>query len=128
MKLLAFTGVWLGFIGLSIVIDYIIIKIWKTVPYHGISFALRLIIGCMWSFLVYEGSMVYWAIAYCGLSFSVLFNLGLNLVRGMSWDHLGDSMFDSFEKEFGVGHALGLKLVLIVMCVFVLLDLPCVGC
>lgn len=127
MKVLILTIVWLAVIWLFRTVHrYIIVEKHKS-PYHGISAACVLALAVLFSCLMYQD----WffrgvAVVFLCLMYWILFNLLLNKAIGRDPLYLGDSsILDRLEKKFkNPAATLGLKVVLLIICVFILLDLP----
>lgn len=126
LTLLAITIAWIAIIQAFVFSHAYIIETLKKTPFHGLSFLISVALAVAISFYAYpETTFRIVSIIYLGLFFWVLFNLELNLVRNKPALYLGKgSALDRLETRMkNPGATLGMKLTLIVMCVFILLDL-----
>lgn len=126
MKLLILTLVWLAVIWLFRTVHrYIIVEKRKS-PYHGVSAACVLALAVLFSCLTYQD----WffrsvCVLFLCLMYWILFPILLNKATGKPLLHLGQaSILDRIEKRFkNPAATLGLKIVLMIGCSFILLDL-----
>lgn len=126
MKLLIATGIWLVIIQIFVLVHHYVIENRKKTPFHVLSFILCVALSVILSWQVYD-SLTFRVISviYLGLMYWILFNLELNLVRKKPPLHLGTaSILDRFEASLkNPGMTLGLKITLMIMCSFILLDI-----
>lgn len=126
MKLLALTLTWIFYIQIFVMIHYLTIERYKKTPPHGLSFIAVLIVALRMSYHVYGQTYLFpVCLLYLGLMYWVLFNLELNHFRNKELLHLGDKSFlDRVEASVkSPGATLALKVVIIIMCLFLLIDL-----
>lgn len=124
--LLLSTMIWIIVIQLFVLAHYLIIEKWKKTPWHAVSFLLAATIAYLITGQIYtERTFRVISMIYLGLMYWILFSLELNKFRGKPWLHLGDkSILDRIEKSMkSPAMTLGLKITLMLMCLFVLLDL-----
>lgn len=122
--------IWIAFIQAAVYYNWYTIEKRKVSPNHAVNFSVALLAGaalCLWLYHDIRTYLIL-SIFYVGLQYWVLFNLELNYFRGKRGSellHLGEaSWFDRLEAKFkNPGATLGLKLVLLVMIGFILMDL-----
>lgn len=124
--LLLSTMIWIIVIQLFVLAHYLIIEKWKKTPWHAVSFILAAAIAYLITGQIYtERTFRVISMIYLGFMYWVIFPLELNIFRKKPPLHLGEaSILDRIEKSIKnpVG-TLGLKIILIVMCFFLLLNL-----
>lgn len=126
MKLLAESIIWLFVIDLFVLVHFWIIERRGKEPNHAISFVLVFIWAAALSYTTYdEWTFRIISVIYLGLMYWVVFNLKLNIFRKKDLLHLGTkAILDRFEASLkNPGMTLGLKIVLMIMCSFILLDI-----
>lgn len=132
MNLLIETIIWLVIIQGFVAVHYIVIEVWKKNPNHPLSFVIAAALGIVLSCIIYD--TLYFrvvSVIYLGLMFWILFPLELNIARKKPPLYLGDpknkkgSFLDRFERSLkNPGATLGLKIVIMIMCAFILIDIP----
>lgn len=119
--------VWIPVILLFVGVHYYIIECLKKRIMHGLSFITALLICVAIARWIYWDNYLFLclSILYCGFFYWVLFNTLLNRFRNKPVLYLGnDSVLDRIEKSMkSPGATLGLKVVLMIMISFVLMDL-----
>jgi hypothetical protein len=134
MRLLHETLAWIVIINAFVVCHFYIIKVEKKSPKHLLSWSLSVLLATVLSFANYKGNLYFIIVnlIYLGLIFWILFNAQLNLFTGKPLLYLGDdsdpeedSILDRFERSMrNPGMTLGLKIILVIICSFILLDIP----
>lgn len=128
MKVLISTLTWLAVVQGFVLINYQIIEKDKRIPLHGLHFWIAVLWALALSAVIYkeQGVMICVNVLYLGLMQWIIFPLELNYFRHKPLLYLGtDSKLDRIEAKFkNPGGTLMLKIVLLVMCLFFLLDLP----
>lgn len=126
MTLLSITILWWAIINIFVLLHFYIIVYRNRTPWHALSFIVCLALAVYISYSAWE-TLTFFIISvlYMGLMYWICFPLLLNFYRLKDLLHLGTaSWFDRMEAKFrNPGMALALKIVLMIMCSFVLLDI-----
>lgn len=126
MKLLAETIIWLIIIQAFVFVHYWIIEKWHKSPWHAVSFIIAAFIAWRITVIAFDTTTFrIVSMIYLGLMYWIVFPLELNHFRGKPILYLSDRGMDRIEASLKKPAAtLGLKIVLMLACSFILLDLP----
>jgi hypothetical protein len=117
---------WLVVTLLFALVHYYIIERLNKKIIHGVSFVLSAVAGIFLCIKIYDSiTFTIVAILYCGIQYWIVFNLLLNKFRNEPVLYVSTgSILDRLEASAkNPAMVLGLKLVVMVMCAFVILDL-----
>lgn len=131
MNLIQASFVWFFIIQVFLMVHFYVIEYRDKNPNHTVSFVIAFILGAALSWLMFDTLLFkLLGIPYLGLMYWILFPLLLNFFRIKPSLYQGDpnnkkgSVLDRFERRFkNPGMLLGLKIVLMIMLSFVLLDI-----
>lgn len=126
MKLLTETIIWIFIIDRFVNVHFYIIKWRKKEPNHTISFIVAFVLSIVVSYITYDTLTFFLlSIPYLGLIYWIWFDISLNMYREYNLLYNGKkSVIDRLEEKFrNPGLLLGLKIILIIMLSFILLDI-----
>lgn len=125
MTLLAISIIWYAIINIFVPIHFYIIVHRNKTPWHWLSFIFAAGLGIYISYVAWD-TLTFFIVSifYLGFMFWILFPLLLNFYRLKEPLHLGTkSWFDRMEAKMkNPGMTLGMKIILLIVCSFVLLD------
>lgn len=132
MEILAETIMWLFILDQVLLVHYYLIVYKWMSPTHSSFFIGLVILAVLISIGLFDGAyLITVNTIYLGLVYNVVFNLKLNFLRMKPLLYLGedsdleeDSVIDRVERSMKApGATLGLKIVMIISCLFILLQL-----
>lgn len=131
MNLIQASFVWFFIIQVFLMVHFYIIEYKDKNPNHTVSFVIAFILGSALSWVMFDTILFkLLGIPYLGLMYWILFPMQQNFFMMKPLLYQGDpnnkkgSKLDRFERRFkNPGALLGLKIVLMIMLSFVLLDL-----
>jgi len=89
-------NVFFVFIALQLAWHYVVIEVFDKSPNHSVHFWIRIAAAITITAMYHELTLI--NLATYGIAFWFAFDTLLNILRGLSVLHLGDSPIDKFQK------------------------------
>lgn len=139
MNILIETVLWILIIQGFVIVHYFVIVKKNMSPVHFINLTIAFTLAIVITYFLHFDTWWFRILnmIYLGLIYWILFAIELNKSRNLKWDYLGidkdpeeDSTIDKIERWFikkaktSAGAVLFAKVCLMLLCLFILLDLP----